>query len=127
LYDFFNQIYFELHILIVFISKIAPPYRIVEFDILFGVGIDKYGCLLDAAETVGIVQRKGSWYNRGEFRIAQGRRPATDFLKNNLEIAAEIESELREYIINKSNVEADSLSLFEPYEEEESEEDLFDS
>jgi recombination protein RecA len=93
---------------------------------LFGVGIDRFGCLLDAAETVGVVQRKGSWYNRGELRIAQGRRPATEFLKNNLEIAAEIESELREYIINKSNIEAssESLPLFEPYVEDETEDEI---
>ena len=50
----------------------APPFRVVELDILFGSGIDTYGCLLDAAESVGVVERKGSWYNRGETRFAQG-------------------------------------------------------
>ena len=44
----------------------------VELDILFGSGIDTYGCLLDAAESVGVVERKGSWYNRGETKFAQG-------------------------------------------------------
>ena len=52
--------------------KVAPPFRVVELDILFGSGIDTYGCLLDAAENVGVVERKGSWYNKGETRFAQG-------------------------------------------------------
>eukprot|EP01036_Dinobryon_divergens_P029113 gene29113-38174_t len=76
-------------------NKVAPPFRVVEFDILFGSGIDKFGCILDAAESVGVVERKGSWYNRGELRLAQGRRSAADYLKNNEALANEIEAEVR--------------------------------
>jgi recombination protein RecA len=54
-------------------NKCAPPYRISEFDILFGSGINSLGCMLDAAEAVKIVQRKGSWYYYGETKLAQGR------------------------------------------------------
>jgi recombination protein RecA len=82
-------------------NKVAPPFRVVEFDILFGSGIDKYGCLLDAAESCNIVERKGSWYNRGELRFAQGRRPAIEFLKTNQGIADEIDKEVREYMAKK--------------------------
>ena len=61
-------------------TQVAPPFRVVELDILFGSGIDTYGCLLDAAENVGVVERKGSWYNRGETRFAQGTVSACQFV-----------------------------------------------
>lgn len=51
----------------------APPYKIAEFDIMFGSGISGLGCLLDAAEATGIVNKKGSWYYYGEEKLAQGR------------------------------------------------------
>lgn len=54
-------------------NKVAPPYKLAEFDIMFGSGISSQGCLLDAAEAVGIVSKKGSWYYYGEERLAQGR------------------------------------------------------
>ena len=51
----------------------APPYKIAEFDIMFGSGISSLGCLLDAAEAVGVVAKRGSWYYYGEDKLAQGR------------------------------------------------------
>ncbi len=82
-------------------NKVAPPFRVVEFDILFGSGIDKFGCLLDAAEACGEVDRKGSWYSRGDLRFAQGRRPAIEFLKSNTDLADEIEKNVREILREK--------------------------
>ena len=76
-------------------NKVAPPFRVVEFDILFGSGIDTLGCMLDAAEACGVVERKGSWYSKGDLRFAQGRRPAIEFLRGNDEIAAEVAAEVR--------------------------------
>jgi recombination protein RecA len=81
---------------------VAPPFRVVEFDILFGSGIDKLGCLLDAADQFGVVERKGSWYSRGELRFAQGRRPAIEFLRTNEGIAKEVEQEVRSAIAAKA-------------------------
>lgn len=78
--------------------QVAPPFRTVEFDILFGSGIDKLGCLLDAADMFEVVERKGSWYSRGDLRFAQGRRPAIEFLRTNEAIAKEIEAEVRQVI-----------------------------
>jgi hypothetical protein len=52
-------------------NKVAPPYKLAEFDILFGTGISATGCLLDAAEAVGVVAKRGSWYYHGEQRLAQ--------------------------------------------------------
>lgn len=81
-------------------NKVAPPFQVVEFDILFGSGVDRYGCLLDAAETCGVVERKGSWYNRGEARLGQGRSQVSDLLRSNpklaLELTDEVQSVLRE-------------------------------
>lgn len=54
-------------------NKVAPPYKLAEFDILFGTGISATGCLLDAAEAVGVVAKRGSWYYHGEQRLAQVR------------------------------------------------------
>lgn len=76
-------------------NKVAPPFRVAEFDVLFGSGVDTLGCVLDAAELYGIVERRGSWYSRGELRFAQGRRPAIEFLRSNADMASEIEKEVR--------------------------------
>jgi recombination protein RecA len=80
-------------------NKVAPPFRVVEFDILFGSGIDSLGCLLDAADACGVVERKGSWYSKGELRFAQGRRPAIEFLRGNDDIAQEVSAEVREALV----------------------------
>jgi recombination protein RecA len=76
-------------------NKVAPPFRTVEFDILFGSGVDNLGCLLDAADEFGVVERKGSWYSKGDLRFAQGRRPAVEFLRGNDELAKQVEQEVR--------------------------------
>lgn len=83
-------------------NKVAPPFRVVEFDILFGSGIDTLGCVLDAAEACGVVERKGSWYSKGDLRFAQGRRPAIEFLRGNQEIAGEVSSEVREVLSSQN-------------------------
>jgi recombination protein RecA len=72
--------------------KVAPPFRVVEFDVLFGTGVDKNSCLLDAAEMCGFVERKGAWYYYNQTKIAQGRKAATEFLSTNTHIAAQITS-----------------------------------
>ncbi len=82
-------------------NKVAPPFRVVEFDILFGTGIDTLGCLLDAADTCKVVERKGSWYSKGDLRFAQGRRPAIEFLRSNKPLAKEVEEEVREIMLTK--------------------------
>ena len=82
-------------------NKVAPPFRVVEFDILFGSGIDRMGCLLDAAEACGTVERKGSWYSRGDLRFAQGRRPTIEFLRSNQALADEIAVEVRDIMAKK--------------------------
>ena len=57
-------------------NKVAAPYKVSEFDILFGSGISTLGCLLDAAEKIDVCQRKGSWYYYGDTKLGQGRDKA---------------------------------------------------
>ena len=74
----------------------APPYKLAEFDILFGSGISSIGCLLDAAEAIDVVQRRGSWYYYGsETRLAQGRDKTLDVLKEDDALRQKIEDHTR--------------------------------
>ena len=76
-------------------NKVAPPFRVVEFDILYGEGISKTGELIDLGVKAEIVDKSGSWYSYGDVRIGQGRENARKFLINNPDMAAEIEEKIR--------------------------------
>ena len=76
-------------------NKVAPPFKEAEFDIMFGKGISKEGDVLDLAASVGIVQKSGAWFNYGDIRLGQGRDNAKQFLKDNPEIANDIEGQIR--------------------------------
>ena len=76
-------------------NKVAPPFKQVEFDIMYGEGISKRGELLDLGVTAGIVEKSGSWYSYGDERIGQGRENAKTYLKENPSIAYEIEDKIR--------------------------------
>src|SRR5690242_2354770 len=77
-------------------NKVAPPFREVEFDILYGQGISREGDLLDLAVENGIVEKSGAWFSYGGERIGQGRENARDFLKLHPETLADVESRLYE-------------------------------
>ena len=76
-------------------NKVAPPFRIAEFDILFGQGISQLGCMLDLAEEAGIVIRKGAWYSYEGENIGQGRDNSILFLKENPKVMQEIEDKVK--------------------------------
>ena len=76
-------------------NKVAPPFRVVEFDIMYGEGISKTGELIDLGVKAEVVDKSGSWYSYGDQRIGQGHENARQFLKDNPEIAAEIEEKVR--------------------------------
>ncbi len=76
-------------------NKVAPPFKQAEFDIMYGTGISHEGELLDLGVKYGIVDKAGSWFNYGEGRLGQGKDNSREFLKNNPEIADEIERKLR--------------------------------
>ncbi len=77
-------------------NKVAAPFKKAEFDILYGEGISLTGELLDLGVEYRLVQKSGSWYSCGETRLGQGREAARAFLKDNPEIAGEIEAQIRE-------------------------------
>lgn len=76
-------------------NKMAPPFKIVEFDIMYGEGISKTGELIDLGVKADIVEKAGSWYSYGEQRIGQGKENARTYLKEHVEIAEEIEKAIR--------------------------------
>ncbi|NLW56097.1 MAG: recombinase RecA [Firmicutes bacterium] len=73
-------------------NKVAPPFKDAEFDIIYGEGISKVGCLLDLAADKDIVKKSGAWYSYKETRLGQGRDKAVEFLKENPELYQEIEN-----------------------------------
>lgn len=77
-------------------NKVAPPFRQAEFDIIYGEGISREGCILDFAADEGIVQKSGAWYSYGEERLGQGRENAKQYLKEHPEIFNEIETKIKE-------------------------------
>jgi recombination protein RecA len=94
-------------------NKVAPPFRQVEFDIIYGKGISKVGDLLDLGVAHDIISKSGTWFSYNETRIGQGRENSKNFLIENSEMAAEIETRLRETL---------GLSASEPTPEESAEE-----
>lgn len=77
-------------------NKVAPPFKQAEFDIMYGEGISKYGSLVDVGVNDDIVDKAGSWFSYGDVRLGQGRENAKEFLKENPEIAEEIELKIRQ-------------------------------
>jgi recombination protein RecA len=77
-------------------NKLAPPFRQVEFDMIYGAGISKIGELIDLGEAAGVVQKSGAWYSAQGQRIGQGRENAKQFLKDNPALADSIEAYIRQ-------------------------------
>jgi len=82
-------------------NKVAPPFREAEFDILYGRGISFEGDVLDLAVEMKIVDKSGAWFNYGSERLGQGREKARDYLKENREVLAKIEAQVREQAATK--------------------------
>ena len=96
-------------------NKVAPPFRQVEFDIMYGEGISKVGELIDMGVKAGVVEKSGAWYSYGDERIGQGRENAKQFLRDNPEKAMAIEDKIRashglEFAVAGGESEDDSLT-----------------
>ncbi|EKX94467.1 RecA protein [Peptostreptococcus anaerobius] len=78
-------------------NKVAPPFKQVEFDIMYGTGISKMGDLLEVATGIDVVKKSGAWYSYKDSKIGQGRENSKAFLEENEDIANEIEAKVREY------------------------------
>jgi recombination protein RecA len=77
-------------------NKVAPPFRVAEFDIMYNEGISKAGGLIDVGLELGIVRKTGSFFSYGDVRLGQGRENAREFVRRNAEIAQQIEAQIRE-------------------------------
>ncbi len=86
-------------------NKIAPPFRVAEFDIMYNEGISKTGDVLDLAVQHNVVDKSGAWFNYGETKIGQGREAAKDYLRSNPEVLSEIESKVRSSVSSAKSEE----------------------
>jgi recombination protein RecA len=100
-------------------NKVAPPFRIAEFDIIFGSGISRLGCMLDMAEENDVIVRKGAWYSYNGENIGQGRDNTLKYLEEKPEIAIEIEQLLKAKLAEGKVVSNGSSSDLEIIDEEE--------
>ncbi len=82
-------------------NKVAPPFRQVEFDILYGVGISKIGEIIDLGTDMDILQKSGSWYSYGDVKLGQGRDAVRALFEDNIELCEEVETKIREKLSDK--------------------------
>src|SRR5438132_3447334 len=100
-------------------NKVAPPFRVAEFDIMYSEGISREGGLIDLGLEMGLVKKSGAWFNVGDIRLGQGRENAKDFLRQNSDVASALEEQIRGNISSfkagevEQEVEEDEESLDE--------------
>ncbi len=92
-------------------NKVAPPFRIAEFDIIFGKGISTLGCIVDLAEETGVIVRKGAWYSYNGENISQGRDNAIKYLEERPEIAETVQQQVRQKLEMGAVVSANSVAV----------------
>ncbi|TCL33567.1 recombination protein RecA [Anaerospora hongkongensis] len=80
-------------------NKIAPPFRTAEFDIMYGRGVSREGSIVDIGSSMDIIAKSGTWYSYGSTRMGQGKENAKDFLKDNKQVADEIEGKIRDLLV----------------------------
>jgi recombination protein RecA len=100
-------------------NKVAPPFKTAEVDIMYGEGISKEGSILDIGSEIDVVQKSGAWYSFNDERLGQGRENAKLFLKENPEIAAQIEAKVREYFSLHPNSIPSIAPVHDPEQDEE--------
>ena len=95
-------------------NKVAPPFRQAEFDLMYGEGISREGCIVDMAVEAGVAKKSGAWYTYGEERLGQGREAAKHTLKENPDLREELETKVREAfdipIITKEQEDFDAVN-----------------
>lgn len=85
-------------------NKVAPPFKVAEFDMLFGEGVSKLGEIIDCAVEFDIIKKSGSWFSYDDMKIGQGKDKVKDFLKENAEICGEIEGKVRDVFAKNSDL-----------------------
>lgn len=102
-------------------NKVAAPFQVAEFDIMYNEGISKSGDLLDLAVNYEIIAKRGSFYNYGDERLGQGRETAKDYLRDHPEVADVIEQQIREKVLTQEPIgytEAEESAILEPQDAE---------
>ena len=102
-------------------NKMAPPFKQAEFDILYGQGISREGSLLDLGVDNGVVRKSGAWFTYGEDQLGQGKENARNFLKDNPQLAAEIEEKVRAKLMEQATAAKDGEVERVPDDENERE------
>lgn len=105
-------------------NKVAPPFRIAEFDIIFGQGISRLGCLVDLAEQTGVINRKGAWYSYNGDNIGQGRDNTIKYMEEKPDFSEKIDKQVREQLDMGAVVQANSVTPIETEEDEEAFEEV---
>ena len=82
-------------------NKVAPPFKVAEFDIIYGEGISKIGEIIDLGVDLEIIKKSGSWFSYGETKLGQGRDSLKKLLLENIELQSEIENKIIEALKNK--------------------------
>ncbi|MBE6757589.1 MAG: recombinase RecA [Ruminococcaceae bacterium] len=97
-------------------NKVAPPFKEAEFDVLYGKGISRDSELLDLGMKLGLVQRSGAWFYYNDMRIGQGRDNARDFLRDNPDLSAQLEQQIREELERQNRPKAAPVNEQDPLE-----------
>lgn len=89
-------------------NKVAPPFKQAEFDIMYGTGVSHEGCLVDLGADLDVISKSGAWYSYGDQRLGQGKEKVKDYLRENPELAKEIEAKIRALTVAKEEVTPDN-------------------
>ncbi len=100
-------------------NKVAPPFRVAEFDIIFGKGVSRMGCIVDIAEETGVITRKGAWYSCNGDNIAQGRDNTIKYMEEKPDFAKQIEQQIREKLDKGAVISANSVTHADDDDDEE--------
>lgn len=100
-------------------NKVAPPFRIAEFDIIFGKGISTVGCLVDMAEETGVITRRGAWYSYNGDNIGQGRDNTITYMQDNPDFAKDIDRQVRQKLEMGVVVSANSVTATQAEDDEQ--------
>lgn len=91
-------------------NKMAPPFRVVEFDIMYGQGVSKAGEILDLAVDLNIIKKSGSWFSYGENRLGQGRDTVKQIIKDNPELMEELEAKIKTTVAGNADALLDKVA-----------------
>ena len=77
-------------------NKVAPPFKVAEFDIIYGQGISQEGCIIDLAVEYGLLTKSGAWFSYNDNKVANGREKMREYLKDNPEVMADLDARIRQ-------------------------------